>query len=82
MLSQESVRPVPVPSASLEAMFQVVGAYAREIQNHAQVVKRAYANAGGAADAADRELVAGLEEIREAANTIELVALWFGPTQK
>lgn len=70
-----------MPREALEAMFDVVGAYAREIQNHVAVVRRAYADQG-AADAAERELVAGLEEIRGAAGTIELVSLWFGPSLK
>jgi hypothetical protein len=82
VLSQECERPARIPRVSLEAIFQLVGTYAREIQNHVQVAHESYAYAGAPANAAEREVVAGLNEIREAAKTIELVTLWFGPSRK
>lgn len=82
VLAQECERPAPIPRVSLEAMFQLVGTYAREIQNHVQVAHESYTYAGAPANAAEREVVAGLNEIREAAKTIELVTLWFGPSNK
>ena len=82
MLSQECERPAPLPRVSLEAMFQLVGTYAREIQNHVQVAHGSYTYAGDPANAAEREVVAGLNEVLEAAKTIELVSLWFGPSRK
>ena len=75
-------RPAPIPRVSLEAMFQLVSTYAREIENQIEVAHDSYTYAGAPANAAEREVVAGLSEIREAAKTIQLVALWFGPSRK
>ena len=82
MLSQECERTAPVPRASLAAMFQLMGTYAREIQHQVQVAHESYTYAGEVTTATEREVVAGLNEIAEAAKTIELVALWFGPPRK
>ena len=82
VLAQECEREAPIPRVSLEALFQLVGTYAREIQNQVQVAHDSYTYAGAPVNAAEREVVAGLAEIREAAKTIELVTMWFGPSHK